>query len=90
MDASDTSLQNDDKSKTENTQPLTNTDTYKNQQNSDSEQFLTVHKHCLDTLLHKKCALCVPKYLPFDLQQIVLRWPGLPENIKESIKFLVK
>lgn len=89
LDAFDTLLQNNDKSTTENTQTHTNPDTYKNSQNTVFKQFLTVHKQCLDTLLHIKCALCVPKHLPDDLRAIIKRWPDLPENIRESIMLLV-
>ncbi len=39
---------------------------------------------------HKKCVLCVPKYLPANLQEIILRWPHLSESIKKMIKILVK
>jgi hypothetical protein len=89
LDAPNTLLQNDNKSATEITQNISKSDTYENSQNAEFEQFLTVHKHCLDTLLHKKCALCVPKNLPDDLKELINEWPRLPENIRDSIKLLV-
>jgi hypothetical protein len=90
LNASDTSLQKDDKSTTEITQGITITDTYENSQNSDLEQKLTVLKHYSDTCLHKKCALCVPKNFPDELKELIVKWPGLPENIRGSIKLLVR
>ena len=38
----------------------------------------------------KKCALCVPKNLPHDLKYIINKWSALPNNVKESIKLLVR
>lgn len=80
----DTLLHKANKNSTETTQLLANADTYDLDQNADFEQKLTVHKHCLDTLLHKKCALCVPKNLPDDLKELINKWPELPENIKAA------
>jgi len=88
--APDTLLQNGNKSATEIVQRLANTGTYENLQNTDFEQKLTVPEHSSDTFLHQKCALCVPKNLSADLKELINKWPDLPENIRESIKLLVK
>ena len=90
MDAPDTLLQNGNKSTTEIIQSLAITDTYEISQNTDFEQKLTVPEHSSDTFLHQKCALCVPKNLPGDLKELINKWSDLPENIRESIKLLVK
>ncbi len=89
-DTPNTLLHKANKSSTETTQLLANTDTYDLAQNTDFEQKLTVHKHCLDTLLHKKCALCVPKHFAEDLKDIIDEWSSLPNDIKESIKLIVR
>jgi len=83
-------LQNADKNATKTTQSIANANTYEFPQNPDFEQFVTVHKHCLDTFLHQKCALCVPKNLSDDLKELINKWPELPENIKAAIMLLVK
>jgi hypothetical protein len=88
--APDTLLQNADKSATEITQPLANTDTYEIPQDTDFEQKFTVPKHSLDTFLHQKCALCVPKNLYDDLKELINKWADLPESVREAIKLLVR
>lgn len=88
--APDTLLHNADKSATEIAQSLADKDTYEISENADFEQKLTVPEHSSDTFLHQKCALCVPKNLPDDLKQLIAKWADLPENIRESIKLLVK
>jgi len=90
LDAPDTSLHKDNKSTTKVTQSITITDTYENAQNSGFEQKLTVPKHYSDTCLHQKCALCVPKNFPDELKELIVKWVDLPENIRESIKLLIK
>ena len=86
----DTLLQEANKRTTEIIQSIAFTDTYENSQNTDFEQKLTVPEHCLNTFLHQKCALCVPKNLPADLKELINKWHELPENIRESITLLVK
>lgn len=90
LDTPDTLLQNGDKSATEIAQVLANTDIYKNPQNTDFEQKLTVPEHSSDTILHEKCAKCVHKKSPCDLKELINKWPNLPINIREAIKLLVK
>jgi hypothetical protein len=88
--APDTLLQKANKCATEIAQSLANTDTYENLQNVNFEQKLALPEHCLDTILHKKCALCVPKNIPDDLKELITKWPDLPENVRDAIKLLVK
>jgi hypothetical protein len=85
----DTLLQKPDKSATEIAQSLANTDTYKKSQSADFEQNLTVPEHSSDTILHQKCALCVPKNQPNDLKELINIWPQLPDHIKSAIRSLV-
>ena len=88
--ACDTSLQKCDKNTTENDISHSFTNSCVSRQNPDFEQKFTVAEHSSDTILHQKCALCVPKNLPDDLKELISKWPSLPENIRESIRLLVK
>ena len=86
----DTSLQKPDKSTTETTQVLANTDTYENTKTGDFEQKLADPKHSSDTFLHQKCAKCVHKNSLDDLKELIERWSDLPQNVKASIKLLIQ
>jgi hypothetical protein len=90
LDAQDILLQNADKSATEITQTLANTDTYETPQDTDFEQLLTVPEHSSDTFLHQKCAKCVHKNSLDDLTEIINKWADLPESVREAIKLLVR
>jgi len=78
------------KSATEIAQVFANTVTYEKSQNTDFEQKLTVPERSPDIFLHRKCAKCVHKILSDDLKEIIECWPHLPENIRQSIRLLIK
>ena len=49
-------------------------------------------EHGKDTIMHKKCALCVPfseGEVPEDLAEVVKRWERVPAAIKKGILAMV-
>ena len=79
-------LQNPDRNHTQPAQVLTVSKVDSGHQ----EQKTTLPEHSPDTVLHKKCALCVHLGKDLELQTIVKAWPELPSEVRTALQKMAR